>query len=47
VQELILSIDPNHDGSISYEEFAEVMKHIEDRLINSNKNTLLSSTNVS
>ena len=32
VQDLILQLDPNHDGTILFEEFQVVMKHIEDRL---------------
>jgi hypothetical protein len=32
VVDLILSLDPNHDGKITFDEFREVMKHIEERL---------------
>jgi Ca2+-binding EF-hand superfamily protein len=32
VIDLIYSLDPNHDGQISFEEFKEVLKHIEERL---------------
>lgn len=32
VNELIFSLDPNHDGQITFEEFKEVLKNIEERL---------------
>jgi|1048.fasta_scaffold128199_1 hypothetical protein len=32
VRDLIFSIDPNHDGKISYEEFLSIMRHIESSL---------------
>jgi len=32
VNDLIYTLDPNHDGKISYEEFQLVIKHIEERL---------------
>jgi Ca2+-binding EF-hand superfamily protein len=30
VSDLIISIDPNHDGTISKDEFKAIMKHIEE-----------------
>ena len=32
VRDLIFSIDPNHDGKITYEEFLSIMRHIESSL---------------
>ncbi len=32
VRDLIFSIDPNHDGKITYEEFLSIMRHIENSL---------------
>jgi Ca2+-binding EF-hand superfamily protein len=41
VNELILSLDPNNDGQITWAEFQVVMKHIEDRLQTSNNSSVL------
>ena len=42
VDDLIFSLDPNHDGKITFEEFREVMKHIEDRLGVNNQQSQMS-----
>ena len=31
VSELIIELDPNHDGQITYEEFILIMKYIEQK----------------
>lgn len=38
VSQLIYDMDPNHDGSISFDEFLLVMRHIEDRMKQSTAN---------
>jgi hypothetical protein len=47
VRDLLYSLDPNHDGSITFEEFLIVMQHIDQQMMSTSSLTEHNSSRMS